>query len=112
MTGLMLFGNLRSTWDATIQEHISTIVNRTFRKMSGEDYEKEVPRGFIDTWHTNYMKQLGQFFLGNYAARKQKVYMYSALMKPENISIKMMTARLKFINAYLPQYPFPANTPF
>ena len=62
MTGLMLFGNLRSTWDATIQEHISTIVNRTFRKMSGEDYEKEVPRGFIDTGHTNYMKQLGQFF--------------------------------------------------
>ena len=70
MIGLMLFGNLRGTWDVTIQKHVSTIVNLTFRKKSGEDYKKEVSREFIDTGHKNYMKQLGQFIFSDYATRK------------------------------------------
>ena len=36
MMDLMLYGNLKDTWDAIMQEHIGQIIPRTFRKKTGE----------------------------------------------------------------------------
>ena len=41
MTGLILYGNLKDTWDTLVHEHISVMVNRTFRMSSGEEHKMD-----------------------------------------------------------------------
>ena len=112
MTGLMLYGNLKDTWEAIQAEHIGVIVKRTFNKGTPEECKKEVPRGFTLGGHKECLKQLSHHFFSEFAARKQKTYMRSNLLKPEKVPVKMMTARLKVMNSYLPSFPSPENTSF
>ena len=55
MTGLMLYINLEDAWDTIMQEHIVQIVSRTFRKKTSKEYKKEVPRGFEEGGHKNFI---------------------------------------------------------
>jgi hypothetical protein len=112
MTTLMLFGNLKDTWEAIMHEHIGVIVSRTFKKDTPEEHKKNVPRGFTNTGHKECLKQLAGNFFQEFAARKQKTYMRSNLIRPPQVPVKMMYARLKVMNAYLPSFPGPENSPF
>ena len=46
MTGLILYGNLKDTWEAIQADYIGVVVKRTFNKGTPEEVKKEVPRGF------------------------------------------------------------------
>ena len=88
MTGLMLFGNLKDTWEAIMHEHIAVVVSKTFKKGTPEEHKKNVPRGFTNGGHKECLKQLAGNFFSEFAARKQKTYMRSNLVRPPPSSCK------------------------
>ena len=112
MTGFILYGNLKDTWEGIQVEHISDVVRKTYKKGTDKEYKKEVPRGFTAAWHKEYLKQLSQNFFSEFATRKQKTYVRINLLKPEKVGIKIMTARLKVMNTYLSSFPMPENSHF
>ena len=112
VTGLMLYGNLKDTWEAIMHEYIGAVVSKTFKKGTPEEHRKNVLRGFTNGGHKECLKQLSQNFFSEFAARKQKTYMRSNLCKPAQVPVKMMNARIKVMNAYLPSFLGPENTAF
>jgi hypothetical protein len=58
MTRLMLYGNLKDTWEAIQDDHIGVVVKRTFYKGTPEEVKKEVPRGFTLSRYKECLKQL------------------------------------------------------
>ena len=60
VTGLMLYGNLKDTWEAIMHEYIGAVVRKTFKKGTSEEHKKDVPRGFTNTGHKECLKQLSQ----------------------------------------------------
>ena len=95
-----------------MHEHIAVVVSKTFKKGTPEEHKKNVPRGFTNGGHKECLKQLAGNFFSEFAARKQKTYMRSNLVRPPQVPVKMMYARLKVMNAYLPSFPGPENSPF
>ena len=77
-----------------------------------ETYKKKFRKGDSDGVFKYFLGKVCNRFIKNYNARKQKAYMRSNLYKPPQVPVKMMNAKLKVMNAYLPSFPGPENSPF
>ena len=112
MVGLLLHGDLRNTWEAIMTEHVSKVVVRTVKKSDGTEEKKEMTRGYTEAGFRTCLKTLALGFFTEFAARKQKSYMRSGLIKPLEVPVQLMASRLRVMNSYLPHFPSPENTSF
>ena len=48
MVGLLLYGDLRNTWEAIMTDHTTKVVTRTVRKSDGTEEKKEMTRGYTE----------------------------------------------------------------
>ena len=87
MVGLLLYGDLRNTWEAIMTDHVTKVVMRTVKKSDGSEEKKEMTRGYTEAGLRSYLKTLAQGFFSEFAARKQKSYMRSGLVKPLEVPV-------------------------
>ena len=70
MVGLLLYGDLRNTWEAIMTDHVTKMVTRTVRKSDGSEEKKEMTRGYTEAGLRSYFKTLAKGFFSDFAARK------------------------------------------
>ena len=112
MVGLLLYGDLRNTWEAIMTDHTTKAVTRTVKKSDGSEEKKETTRGYTEAGLRACLKTLAQGFFPEFAARKQESYMRSSLVKPLEVPVQLMASRLRVVNSYLVHFPSPENTSF
>ena len=44
-----MYGDLRNTWEAIMNNHVTKMVTRTVRKSDGSEEKKDMARGYTDT---------------------------------------------------------------
>ena len=112
LVDMMLYGDLKDTWQEIAESTRKASVTKDKLSQDGTKTSVTAPRGFSNTAFRIATDKLKEHFFAKFAARKEKAYMRAGLKKPRDITVRQMSARLRVMNSYLSRFPPPENSSF